>query len=543
MRALRQLVLPLASLTIAAITGPGPLLGQEEWRGPQDPCKVKAGHFLVTGATNHLRIAIESDDPNRRESRLEDAHRVLLDAIENKGQDDNPGAWYFLGRYYVYSGDGWGADSAFRKVLEANPECAADVAEYVDKLAPFVRADAIEAWQGGHIDSAAALFQLARALMPQDAEIPYFMSMMYSNEGQFDSAFKYVQIGNEVAGDDPELTRRKQQAMLDIARGYEALAFENPAAMQIIESRMQRDTLMRAVARDSVLLANLIAQWAGKPLRPDVQQAVARDSTRLAERLAAASAALPAAIEAMERDSTAVDAAIGPALETYEAYLAEFPEESETKLRLLRRYSMAGNSGQMEVLITELSTDPSIELIDLSQAGVALFNDGHLEESVRLLGVVKERNPYLRTALYTMCRAYYALQDHENLRSTAAALLDVDPMSPQNLRMMAGAFDLVRNADSTNYWVAQADTGVGWSVRITQLATMGPRTVINGSVRNISGREAEPLTLEFSFIDESAAVIATVTTEIPALARGGREVLAVETDQTGAVTWRYRRVR
>jgi tetratricopeptide (TPR) repeat protein len=543
MRALRQLVLPLASLTIAALIGPGPLLGQEEWRGPQDPCKVRAGHFLVTGATNHLRIAVESGDPNRREGRLREAHRVLMDAIENKGQDDNPGAWYFLGRYYVYVGDGWGADSAFSKVLETNPECAADIAVYVDELAPSVRADAIEAWQSGHVDSAAVLFQLARALMPQDAEIPYFMSMMYSNAGQFDSAFKYVQIGNELAGDDPDLTRRKRQAMLDIARGYEALAFEDPAAMQIIESRMQRDTLMRAVARDSVLLANLIAQWAGKPLRPDVQQAVARDSTRLADRLAAARAALPAAIEAMQRDSTAVDGAIGPALEAYEVYLGEFPDDTDTKLRLLRRYSMAGRAGQMEVLVTELSTDQSIELIDLSQVGVSLFNDGHPEASVRLLGAVTTRNPYLRTALYTMCRAYYALQDQESLKSTAAALLAVDPMSPQNLRMMAAAYDLARNADSTRYWVAQADTGVGWSVRITQMVTMGPRTVINGTVSNISGRPAEPLTLEFSFIDESGAVIATATAEIPALARGGREALAVETDQTGAVAWRYRRVQ
>jgi tetratricopeptide (TPR) repeat protein len=542
MRALRQLVLPLASLTIVA-AGPGPLLGQGQWRTAQDPCKVKAGHFLVTGATNHLRIAVETDDPNRREGRLEEAHRVLLDAIENKGQDDNPGAWYYLGRYYVLVGDGWGADSSFSKVLETNPECASDIAIYVDELAPFVRADAIEAWQSGLVDSAAALFQLARALMPQDAEIPYFMSMMYSNEGQFDSAFKYVQIGNEVGGDDPDLTRRKQQAMLDIARGFEALAFENPAATEIVESRMQRDTLARAVERDSTLLANLIAQWAGKPLRPDVQQAVARDSMRLADRLAVASAALPAATEAFERDSATVAAVMGPALEAYEAYLVEFPDDSDTKLRLLRRYSTAGQTGRMEVLITELSTDPSIELIDLSQAGVALFNDGQLSESARLLGAVTERNPYMRTALYTMCRAYYAMQDQESLQSTAVALLEVDPMSTQNLRMMAAAFDLARNADSTSYWVAQADTGVGWSVRITQMVTMGPRTVINGTVSNISGRPAEPMTLEFSFIDEDGAVIATATAEIPALARGGREALAVETDQSGAVAWRYRRIQ
>jgi len=537
MRVLSQVVLPFAA---AALLVPSPAQGQEEYVGPQPPCEIRAGHFLVTGATNHLRIATEEE--HRREGRIQETKRVLYEAILERGQDDNPGAWYYLGRAYVLDGDAWGADSAFRRVLETNPECAEDIAGWVETLVAPLHAEAVGAWQNGHLDSAAALFGLVRTLAPQDAEIPYLMSMMYSGAGELDSAFKYVRIGNEVAAGDTTFDRRKQQAMLDIARGYEQRAFENPAAMQIIESRTQRDTLTRNIARDSTTLANLIAQWAGKPLRPDVQQAVSRDSAMLEERMAGARAALPAAVEAMQRDSASLAEVMDPVIEAYEVYNQQFPNDWDAQVRLLRRYSLAGYRNQLDVLVTQLASNADVPLNELSSAGTALFNDGHPAQAAQMLEGVKRRNPYVRGALYTMCRAYYALQDQESLKATATQLLEVDPLNQQNLRMLAAAYDLARNADSTRYWVAQADTGVGWTIRVTQMVTMGPRTVINGTVANISGRDAGPLDLEFDFLDESGAVVATSTVQIPALARAGRSALTVETDQTGAVAWRYRKI-
>ncbi len=54
----------------------------------------------------------------------------------------------------MYRGDAWGADSAFRKVLEALPDCAEDVGMYIGRLTPEIRAAAVEAWQGEQLDSA-----------------------------------------------------------------------------------------------------------------------------------------------------------------------------------------------------------------------------------------------------------------------------------------------------------------------------------------------------------------------------------------------------
>jgi hypothetical protein len=291
-----------------------------------------------------------------------------------------------------------------------------------------------------------------------------------------------------------------------------------------------------------VLLAQLIAEWAGRTLRPDVQQAVSRDSALIGERLATARAELPAAIETMAEDSAETAGLMGPALEAYTRYLEEFPDDDRTVLRLLRRYSLAGYTADMKRLIGEIG-EREIDIVDLAQAGTALYNDGHPEHAAMLLETVRARNPYLRSALYTLCRAYYTLLDAERLKPAARQLVEVDPLNPQNLRMLAAAWDLEGNMDSTRLYVAQADTGIGWYVRVTQMITMGPRTVINGTVQNIAPRDLGPLTLEFDFLSASGEVVATGRAEIPALARMRREAIAVETDQPGAVAWRYRRVQ
>jgi hypothetical protein len=281
---------------------------------------------------------------------------------------------------------------------------------------------------------------------------------------------------------------------------------------------MHRDTLLRAVHKDSILLAQLIAEWAGRTLRPDVQQAVARDSARIADRLAAARVELPEAIEMMAQDSAEADGLMSPALDAYARYLEVFPDDGQTAIRLLRRYSLVGYTAEMERLIEDLG-QRDIDVVDLATTGRALYNDGHPAHAALLLETVLARNGYIRDALYTLCRAYYTLQDAEHLKPVARQLLEVDPLNAQNLR---------GNMDSTIKYVAQADTGIGWYVRVTQMVTMGPRTVINGTVQNIAPRDLEPITLE---------------AEIPALARMRRQAIEVETDQPGAIAWRYRRTQ
>ena len=66
---------------------------------------------------------------------------------------------------------------------------------------------------------------------------------MYAEAQQFDSAATYLDIGIQRAGDDPAHDQRQRQALSDLIRGQEAVAFESPAIESLVQARSQRDSV------------------------------------------------------------------------------------------------------------------------------------------------------------------------------------------------------------------------------------------------------------------------------------------------------------
>lgn len=515
---------------------------QRAFEQPEAPCDVKTGHFLVNGAMMHLKVAAETDNDQTREDRLGEAHDVLTRAIRENNQEDNPGAWYYLGRYYVERGDPFGADSAFSKVVAMLPQCEREATRYLAQLQPAVRTAALEAWQAGAIDSAAALFRLASSLSPQDPEAPFYLARMYADARRFDSAAKYVDMGLARAGDDPAHDQRKRQALGDLIRAHETAAFESPAIEALLRTRLRRDSVERAVAADEHRLADLVAEWSGKNLRPETQQAVQRDSTMLAGRIATGRDLRDELSAQVVRDSSAASAAFAGAITAYGRYLDEYPDDTEAALRLLRRYSLLGHTDGMDRMIGRLAAMDSLDLTELNQAGTAIFNDGHPERAIRLLDLAVERNPYLQAPLTTLARSYYQLGDGEQLTRTVARLLEIDPLNPQTMRLMAAAWDLAGNADSVAKYVALADTGLGLGVTITQFIPSPVSSTINGSVMNMSTSPSQPAMLEFEFLDTEGTVLGSATVDVPALDAKRRHAFTAEVAVPRAAAWRYRLV-
>ena len=525
---------------VASLAFASAVHAQETWQPPQPPCEIRPGHGLVSDGINHLKNALENPAA-RRDQRLDQAFEVLTRAIRDRGQESNPAAWYYLGRYYTLTNKPLGADTAFRHAVALAPECEQDIAPYRASLGAEVLSSALRAWQEGKVDSASYYFDLAGGLNPDDAANPLYRSRMHSERGELDSAAYYALVGNKLAGDDPNYTRLRRRAQLDVARGYGRLVENEQALQRIAGRRVTRDTLLRNIRRDSTLLANLIAEWAGQHLRPNVQQAVSRDSTVLASRLGPAQAALPTALEALRRDSTAVDRATAPAIEAYEAYTADFPEDGVAALRLLTFYSAAGYEESMTALIAELGEIASLTDDQLLQVGIAVFNDAHPPHTVRLLEIISKRNPYNRGSLMVLCRAYIALQDGESLSSAADRLLELDPLNPQSVRMKAVAFDFAGQRDSALVYKARADSGIGWAVNIAQFLPTEESVIVNGTVANVSGRALPPMTLVIEFLSRDGAVLGSQTVEVPALQPRGQHSIAARGQVTGAVGWRYHR--
>jgi tetratricopeptide (TPR) repeat protein len=489
----------------------------------------------------HLKIAIEADNEDTWDDRLTKAYDVLVDAIVNKNQTDNPGAWYFLGRVYVERRDTFGADSAFARVVAMAPECADEVTGYVDQLVPEVRAAALQAWQEGAVDSAVALLRLATSLSPTRPDAPFYLGRIFSEQQQFDSAGKYVEIGIERAGGDPEHDQRQRQALMDIVRAHESVAFESPAVERLLASRPRRDSVAQALANDTGLLDKLIAEWSGRNLRPDDQAAVQRDSAALAERVATAETGLAEAQAAVDRDSSEAAVAFTGAFAAYDRYLDVYPEDTETMLRLFRRQSMIGRGAALAAITERLRRAAELDLGDAVQAANSAFRDGNAEEAVALLQVVDERNPYMQATLATLARTYYELRERDRLTGVVQRLLEIDPMNPQTVRLMAAAWDLAGEPDSVTKYVEMATSGLGLGVTVTQFLPTPTSATVNGTVVNVGDAPTEPTALVFEFLDPSGAVLATTTAEIPTLDPRQRSAFNARTDVEGATGWRYRR--
>ena len=105
-----------ALFAVAALTLTTALSPDAQAQGRQfvpATCDVPKGHYLVSSAVLYLQNSGRTRFEDQRQRDLRDARRVLLEAIEEKGQDQNGSAWYYLARYYQSVRDLPGADSAF----------------------------------------------------------------------------------------------------------------------------------------------------------------------------------------------------------------------------------------------------------------------------------------------------------------------------------------------------------------------------------------------------------------------------------------------
>ena len=78
-------------------------------------CKIKPSHFKVASGASYLKSAIETDVPENKTRILGQGEKVILEAIQQNGQDKNPAAWYYLGRIYLQQGNLYPADTALTK--------------------------------------------------------------------------------------------------------------------------------------------------------------------------------------------------------------------------------------------------------------------------------------------------------------------------------------------------------------------------------------------------------------------------------------------
>ena len=182
-------------------------------------CDIKPGHYLVNSGVLYLKSAFTTKFADQRAKDLKDASRVLTQALTSGGQEKNPAAWYYLGRYYLMADDLVGADSAFTKALAFAPKCKDDVGLYRRQAWVPVFNAGVQAWQGGNTDSAIASFRRANQIYQGEPMGFVYLANLFVSANQMDSAAKYFRLAVPAAS-DPKYAKDRRDAFFNVARVY-----------------------------------------------------------------------------------------------------------------------------------------------------------------------------------------------------------------------------------------------------------------------------------------------------------------------------------
>ena len=151
-------------------------------------CGLKSGHFKVSSGATYLKTGVETDVPENQDRALENGERVLLEAMRQNDQADNPAAWYYLGRIYLQRGDLYGADSALTRAEKLAPDCAKEIDAYRRNAVSALLTGGNDFYDKKNLDSALALYSQAAVIYGKSPIPHYQVASVYNEQGKADSA-------------------------------------------------------------------------------------------------------------------------------------------------------------------------------------------------------------------------------------------------------------------------------------------------------------------------------------------------------------------
>ena len=494
------------------------LSGQIAGKWVDQKCGLRPGHAQVSGGVNALRKAVETRDEAERKKQLGDAERLLQQAVTAGGQQDNPAAWYYLGRYYAFREDAAGADSAFGRAGRLRAECSEDIDFWRQQLWVPVFNAGVAAYQAGNLDSAIASFRRATALNPKDATGPFYLGVFLVNGEQIDSAIKYFRMAVERAGDDTAHAENKRQALFNIARMQHRLAQTDQAESNSDTARLrQRWQETRAAYRD-YLTAHPGDVEATAGLASAYTAAGMRDS---------ATQLYKAVLD--RADSVSF-------LDLFQAGVAIFrgaPAAADTAAAGTKcRAAVQGTAA-----VKRQRCRPVVDSLvrDHERATRAVY-----DLAGRAFSAVLEKNPFYRDALYNLANTYYQLRDTAKFLPVAQRLIKVDPMNRTSNLLVAQAYQMKARGDSALYYLQVSDSILPAEVNITELRLNEKDAAVGGMVSNFHEKPIEPMTLTFEFLNEKGEVVIAKDYDVPKLDGQASHNFRLEVEAAGVAAYRYR---
>jgi len=479
-----------------------------QWAPPK--CELKPGHYLVNSGLLYVKNATTTKYDEQRQKDLRDADRVLTQAVTTGGQEDNGAAWYYIARRYVLLSDIAGADSAFRRAERLAPQCAEDIQTWRRFLWAPIYNKGVQAYQAGNTDSAIAYFRQANGIHREPNGLSA-MAALFANASEIDSAAHYYgEVIRVTQGSDSVQQRLRREALFN--RG----ALYNQATRWAESEAAFREFLAESPG-DVQALAGLATAFA---------QTGRGDSA-----LAIYQVLIAHADEAEPRHLFAAGVAMFNAAPA-------FPDSGAISDRCREARKPAGRATPAQTRqVAAACHAAAADSMSAWRGGSRQYYRG--AASAFEAGLA--RAPGNRDALFNVVNTYYRLQDTVKMLGTARQLYAADPLNRNTLRLLAAAWQLQGNTDSTLHYLQIADTALVVEVTVTQF-TVGDQTVeVSGLVTSLREQPIPAMNLAFEFLDARGAVVVAQTAGIPALDPGASHQLSIQAIGSGITAWRYRR--
>ena len=519
------------------------LVAQAAWVPPQPPCDITPGFFRLNSVPVNFRIA--ATQPNQRDHLLAQTLDVLARSIRDDHQDKNPAAWYYLGRYYVETGNAAGADTAFARAQVLAPQCKQDIGGYRARLAADVFQKGMAAWQEGKEDSAVVLLRGAAHIDPASPKPLYQLGTLFANRNDLDSATAYLRQAVAASAADTAYQEARRDALITIARISVRRAQADPAVQRGQQLRLSRDSLAPFVANDSVVLDRMKQSAAsrrarGARLSPTDQRAFSGDSTARETALARGRATRAALEQAAAGDSAAIRGAYDPAITAYRDLAAAYPTSLDGALTLAGLYAQSGRSNEsLAALDAFFARAGDITADTLFTLGERLVRARLFAPGIKAYTLGLRKNPYHRQALYELTSAYAATHDTANAAATGRRLLAVDPLSSSALRLVAQTWAGAGRRDSAQKYQGRADS-LPVDITVSSFVPDSGGYILTGVAANARSGPSRPTRLSFEFLDAQGGVQAIRMVDIPAVPGGQSSDFQVRASGPGIVGWRYR---
>jgi tetratricopeptide (TPR) repeat protein len=242
-------------------------------------------HFKVSSGKVYLKTSIETSVDANKARALDNAERVILEAISQNGAGSNAGSWYYLGRIFLQKGDVVGADSAFTRAATMAPQCKADIDTYRSIAANALLNPGVEALKAEKTDSAVALFTLASRVYPDGPHAYFYLGSAAYEADSMEKALGYFDKVLATPA-DPKNAEVRDQALfnrgvvlLQLQRGQDAIAplrqFSAAHPDDVTAKRALMNAFQQAGMKDSVDMMAKQLEAAGEQV---AKTAVVEDS-------------------------------------------------------------------------------------------------------------------------------------------------------------------------------------------------------------------------------------------------------------------------